>query len=71
MPIAARLSAIAAWMARHEKVLAAAAAVWFLLKIVQQALKPLWFDEIFTFYISRTPRLEQLFQAVPPTVTRR
>jgi hypothetical protein len=65
MPLAARLSAIAAWMTRHEKALAAAAAAWVLLRIVQQALKPLWFDEIFTFYISRTPRLEQLFQALP------
>jgi hypothetical protein len=65
MPVANWLSALAAWMTRHEKALAAAASGYFLLRIAQQARTPLWFDEIFTFYISRVPRLEQLLQAVP------
>jgi 4-amino-4-deoxy-L-arabinose transferase-like glycosyltransferase len=65
MPIAARLSAFTAWMTRHEKSLAAIAAIYVLLTITLQARKPLWFDEIFTFYIARAPGLQQLFQAVP------
>jgi len=55
----------AAGIARHEAlwVSAAAAACAFMQVCVSR--RPLWFDELFTLYISRLPDVDRLFRALP------
>lgn len=33
--------------------------------LVRSSLRPFWFDELFTFYISRLPHLTQMLRAIP------
>jgi len=56
---------LAAWAARHEAWCLAATLTFIAAKLVNAAHRPFWYDELFTFYISRLPRLGQLFEAIP------
>jgi len=58
-------SKLATVMARQEAWFVVGAAIVWLLARSWYALRPLWFDELFTFYLSRLPRLDQLFRALP------
>ena len=58
-------AAVTFWIARYEAWFVFAAAVGFVLTLVQSSRRPVWFDELFTFYIARLPHIEQVFQAVP------
>lgn len=58
-------SRLAEAAARRETWLIVAAAIVWLLVRVWYAFKPLWFDELFTFYLSRLPHIHDLFQALP------
>ena len=67
-PIASALatwgSRAAALTARYEVWWILAVAVVWLLVRSWYALSPLWFDELFTFYMARLPHLHELFRAL-------
>lgn len=51
---------------RYERWLLAAVLVLAALRFVNYARRNFWFDEIFTFYISRLGNIYQILQAAPP-----
>ncbi len=38
---------------------------YLLFTSIVSAFRPLWFDELFTFYIARLPRLQDMWSALP------
>ena len=63
--VAALGSGAAALMTRYEAFFVLAVAAGYAFVQVGRAQRPLWFDELFTFYISRLPDLGQVFRALP------
>ena len=53
-----------AWTVRHERWLACAIVAYAVVHCVGRAQREFWFDELFTFYISRLPNLDQIFRAI-------
>lgn len=51
---------------RYERWLLAIVVVIAALRFAKYAQRNFWFDEIFTFYISRLGSIDQILQAVPP-----
>jgi 4-amino-4-deoxy-L-arabinose transferase-like glycosyltransferase len=51
---------------RYERWLLAAVLVLATLRFVNYARRNFWFDEIFTFYISRLGSIDQILEAAPP-----
>ena len=57
---------IIAAIGRHERWLLAIVLAFAALRFVRYAQRNFWFDEIFTFYISRLGNIDQILEAVPP-----
>jgi len=55
----------ASWIARYEAWFVFATAMGVVLALVRSARRRFWFDELFTFYISRLPHIDQVFRAIP------
>lgn len=51
---------------RYERWLLAAVLVFAALRFARHARRDFWFDEIFTFYISRLGNIDLILQAAPP-----
>jgi hypothetical protein len=52
-------------MTRFEAAFVLAALIEYAAVQVRNSRRPLWFDELFTFYIARLPDTGQLFRAIP------
>jgi hypothetical protein len=55
----------AAQMTRFEAVCVSVVALGYALLEFARAVRPLWFDELFTFQIARLPDLGRIFRAIP------
>ena len=57
---------LAAWMERHAVLCVAAVLIAFLEPSVRALFRPMWFDELFTYFISRLPSVADMLRAIPP-----
>jgi len=55
----------ASWIARYEAWFVFATVTGVVLTLVRSARRPFWYDELFTFYVSRLPHIDQVFRALP------
>jgi len=60
-----RVVAAASLVNRHALWFALAISAYYAVHLGRMAVRRFWFDELFTFHISRLPQLDQLFQALP------
>ena len=66
---ASALAALGSWTAalitRYEALFVSAAAAGCAFVQAWNSFRPLWFDELFTFFVSRLPDLDHMFRAMP------
>jgi mannosyltransferase len=55
----------ASWIASYEAWFVAFATAMGVVLALFRSARPFWFDELFTFYISRLPHIDLVFQAIP------
>ena len=55
--------ALASWCDRHTWLLLAALTAWYIALIWSAAQRPLWFDELYTFYIAQQPTVSRMLEA--------
>jgi hypothetical protein len=60
-----RFYVAAAWVTRHEAWLAGAFILSVIVRLLPEAGRPFWFDELFTFYIARLDSLSEILRAAP------
>jgi hypothetical protein len=60
-----RLAAAASFVDRHGLAVAVFIVLFLVLQLARAAGRTFWFDELFTFFISRQPRLSDVLHALP------
>ncbi len=55
--------AVATWSERHDGIVLAILSAWYVALIWNLARRPLWFDELYTFYIAQQPTVARMLQA--------
>lgn len=56
---------LALWMERNERVSVAVILVGFVMRAGVELRRPMWFDELFTFFISRLSSVHAILAAIP------
>ena len=57
-------SDVSEWCDRHPSLLFALLSAWYLVLVWKLAARPLWFDELTTFYIARQPTMARMMEAL-------
>jgi hypothetical protein len=61
---AAVASAVSQWCDRHPALFFTLLSAWYLVLVWKLAARPLWFDELTTFYIARQPTVARMMEAL-------
>jgi hypothetical protein len=56
--------AVGRWTDLHPVILFAVLTAWYIALVWNLALKPLWYDELFTFYIAQQPTVARMLEAI-------
>ncbi len=57
-------SAVSQWCDRHPALFFTLLSAWYLVLVWKLAARPLWFDELTTFYIARQPTVARMMEAL-------
>ena len=57
-------SDVSRWCDRHPSLLFALLSAWYVVLVWKPAARPLWFDELTTFYIARQPTVARMMEAL-------